>query len=255
MSLADPDELDVAPSYPPPPGPGFAYSPDAVGSFLESIGYVNEILQADTGAEQRINLRAFPNGAVEFSLAELLPAAAAELLSLLRSNQAGLWVVPLWPYALPTTGGLSAGATFIPIAPPVSGYGLELIPWAAGDGQAAPFVMLWRSPTQYSIHRFGGYSSIGGGYGRQYGLDYGQATAAATQGIKLLDAVQGSGSGYGLNYGNDYGQGVAGALAWPAGTLVVPLRVARLDVGFAAAFESAQIAQLRPRWTLEETAD
>lgn len=231
----------------------FQYKPDGGDKFVEGLRYSTDILGAFDQSEQRIAQRGVPGGDIEFTAATVRPELATEILGLLWAHHADQWLVPLWPYAVRTTEVLGGGELEIPVAPPSPGRGLEVIPWRIDPGQDNPWVLLYASPSQWAVLRFDDVASDYG-WGEEWGESWGLSDTSAAA-ITVIDAVPGGGTGWGFSWGDDWGFSDPSDAAWPVGTLVVPMRRARLDPDLASSLESLEAAQGRPRWAIEDEAD
>lgn len=236
-----------------PPIP-FPYPPDGGQVIRESLRFSTDVLPTYSKREQRIPRRGFPGGSIEMNATRIDPAASTEILGLLWAHHADLWVVPLWQYAVRTSDAVVGGDTFIPIDPPVPGYGLEVVPFQIAPSQANPYLLLYESPTNYQVLQYDGQAMLHG-WGQDWGQSWGVAVADSPSGVNLVAAVQGNGSGWGLSWGNDWDDSVAGSAVFPAGSLVIPMRVGRLDEDQASSLESLEAAASHLRWIHEETAD
>lgn len=202
-----------------PPVAVFPYLPDAARPdepMLEGLDYDTDVLTAETGMEQRIQLRGFARGALEFTLPNLTPTETTGALGLLRAYHAEQWWVPAWMYAVKLSAGVTAGGLVLPCTAPEPGATLDVIPWAHDDGEAYPYLLVrsavWTAVTDYSVVRLASVSGLN---------------------LNLLDPV--------------------GTFA--AGAYVVPLRIGRLDQETAHSLVSTAVALSRVRWMLEGTAD
>lgn len=238
----------------------FPYMPDGGEEFVESLRYATDILESYSKREQRIAQRGIPGGSIRMSVKALEAVESTEIFGLLNENQAGLWWVPLWPFTLRTSADLAGGESLIPVEPPVAGYGLEVVPWKAHPADSDAAVLLYRSPSEYQVLGFAGLSSEDG-WGASWGESWGATTPSATSGVRISTespaaplaayAVQGSTAGWGLSWGNSWGEATASTVAWPAGTLVIPLRRARLDPETASSLLSLEATAGDLNWIIE----
>lgn len=85
----------------------------ARGVITERLEWLTDVLEASSGVEQRVALRAYPRRSFEHDmLLDGRDARTAE--NLLRGNGAGEWYVPVWMDREPLAATLSAGATSVP---------------------------------------------------------------------------------------------------------------------------------------------
>ena len=238
----------------------FPYMPDGGEEFVESVGYATDILESYAKREQRIAQRGFPGGRIRMAAKELEAVDATAMFGLLNAHQADEWWVPLWPFALKTSADLSGGESLIPVAPPVPGYGLEVVPWRAHEGDLDAAVLLYRSPSVYQVLGFAGLA-VDHGWGASWGESWGAAVPGATSGIRVSAAspasplsasvVQGNATGWGASWGESWGGASAGTVTWPAGTLIMPLRRARLAPETSSALLSMEAVAGDLIWDLE----
>jgi hypothetical protein len=142
----------------------FPYPPglsDSDETIVEGIAYETEVLTAESGAEQRIQLRGFPAGFIEYSILNLDALETTAVLGLLRMNHAEQWWVPLWQYSVGLSSAITLGATVLPIPGPGPGATPAMIPWQAHAGELHPSVLVLRSPTDYDVVRYASVSGSG----------------------------------------------------------------------------------------------
>jgi len=230
----------------------FPYEPDGGEDFIEAPAWSTDILAGAAEREQRIARRGIPLGSIEMMVRALEPIEMTAMMGLLYTHHQDLWHVPLWQFALPTSADLSGGETVLPVDPPVAGYGLEVVPWQLDAGEPAS-VLLYRSSSEYQVLDFLGIA-LEEGWGYAWGESWGLAVQASPPGLLVAGGVEGNSSGWGLDWGGSWGQAVAGGVAWPAGTLVIPLRLARLDPETASSLESLEAVSAPLRWVVELAA-
>lgn len=232
----------------------FPYPPDGGQEIRESLRFSTDVLPTYSKREQRIPRRGFPGGSTQQNVTRVDPVKSAEILGLLWAHHADLWAIPQWQYAVRLASPVFGGDTFLPIDPPAAGYGLEVVPFQIAPTQAHPYVLLFESETNYQVLQYESQAMLHG-WGQDWGQSWGSALPGSPSGINLVGAVQGTGSGWGLSWGNDWGDTAAGSSAFAAGSLVVPMRVGRLDEDQASSLESLEAAASQLRWNHEETAD
>lgn len=123
---------------------------------VESYGYLTNILTAQNGDEQRIQLRRHPRGGISF--AYLCPnlVDGQHVSALLYANRVKPWVVPLWCYARKLGADVGVGGTALtvdtvnaPFQDPL-GLGLYAVLWSATRSYEAVQIQTV-SPTSISL--------------------------------------------------------------------------------------------------------
>lgn len=152
------------------------YPPDGV--VTEALEWQTDVLEADSGVEQRIQLRAYPRRSFEAGFV-LAGRDARTAENLLHGATAAEWYVPVWMDAEPLATGVGAGATSIACG-------------AAGRDYGAGRPALLQSRTDPDTREIVTLASVSAG--------------AVTTTAPI-------------------------ASTWPAGSVVAPLRTARLASG------------------------
>lgn len=220
------------------------------GIALDSMAYSTDIIVGNDRTEQRIAQRGLPLGQVQFSVVGLDPAVTAQMMQLLWAGHRDLWRVPLWPYALSTTAVLYGGERIIPCAMPAGVASFADIPWQTDPDLGGGAFLLWASANQWEVHRFDAIDATLG-WGLGWGQSWGVAVPNVPAAIGTPDAAQGDSTGWGLNWGNSWGVGVVGTGTWPIGSLVVPLRLCRLDPRLRGSVESGDIESAGLTWLID----
>jgi hypothetical protein len=232
----------------------FPYPPRD-NTFSETVSYRTEVLTAENGSEQRIAQRSIPGGELAYELIGLSAPESAEMLALLRSNLTGKWIIPLWPEVCLLAAALYGGETFLPLRVPASGWTLLDVAWASYPGQFQPRVVLYRMGSGRAfatrIVRLAGVCGWGGSWGKSWG----RLVQPDPPGLHITDGVPGAGrTGWSCSWGKRWGAAEGGPIAWPAGSLVIPGRLARLDSEVATQIESAELLSGPLIWTVDEDA-
>jgi hypothetical protein len=234
----------------------FPYPPAGGEDFIDPIGFLTDVMPAYSRKEQRVALRGFPGGTIEFTVAQGDPTRLAAINGYLWAHHADLFLIPLWPHAVYTASPLSGGDHLIPCVPPAAGYGLEIVPFQIAPSHAHPWLMVYTSPDNYQVFQFDSLAIDHGGWGRTWGRYWGRATQTSPPAINTIGAVQGvGGGGWGRAWGRHWGNAVASDDPFPAGALVVPMRSAYLDEDLAESLESLEAAAGELRFIIAETAD
>lgn len=85
-------------------------------SLLEGVGYRTKVYRALSGQEQREQLRRHPIGSLEATYTIHVAQHSDVFQSVLYPNQAKEWIVPLWPYQMPSETALAPAATQIDVS-------------------------------------------------------------------------------------------------------------------------------------------
>jgi hypothetical protein len=174
----------------------FPFAANTEEPILEDVGYLTDVIEAWSGAEQRIQLRAIPRRAIEYEALHEPGFAPQYANALLYGRGAETLGVPLWMYAERLTAGVSGGATALPVL-------VTDIPWGTGD-----LVLIWASPSSWEVVTF---TSTG----------VNQVNCSAT------------------------------ASAWPSGTIVVPMRVARIPAEGTFSWLNRDLGSSRVRFAID----
>jgi hypothetical protein len=98
------------------------------------MAFLTDVIEAWNETEQRIQIRARPRRALEYSIVSTSPRVAAYAFNLLKGRQALTVGVPFWQYANRLTSAAGIGAASLLVS-------TQDVPWAAGDS-----ILIWSDP-------------------------------------------------------------------------------------------------------------
>jgi len=117
----------------------FPFDPDMQHSLSESFGYLTDVIESFSGAEQRIQLRAVPVGSITYSVTLLARRDAQMAAAILFGNQPRAYGVGRWQFQTTlTSAALPADATVY--------LDTTDIPFEAGG-----LVMFWMDPYTWEV--------------------------------------------------------------------------------------------------------